>query len=165
MVPGRLPLIRTPEGRLDLFRINLADRLLPGWRREPQLREAWIDDLSRAAGLQRSDFVSRGAGAGLPADPGGHSAAAKSWTFISAILPITVVMRWGILTAVAYIFAPLSLAAINTDDLSLRYANSTWWDAAGTLRGPAARALQCRGNRPRENFVDSSRQGAAHVGD
>lgn len=48
-------------------------------------------------------------------------------TFISVVLPITVLMRWGIFAAVAYFFASLSLGAINTHDLSLWYANPTWF--------------------------------------
>ncbi|MEE3371213.1 MAG: serine/threonine-protein kinase [Planctomycetota bacterium] len=54
-----LLLVRTPGGKLDTFRINLGDRLLPMWKPAEKPQREWIDELFREAGLRRSDFVDR----------------------------------------------------------------------------------------------------------
>ena len=63
--PDSLLLVRTPAGKLDTFRINLADRVLPRWKSDSKSQGEWIAELFREAGLRRSDFVDRGDRTGL----------------------------------------------------------------------------------------------------
>ena len=46
-------------------------------------------------------------------------------TFISVVMPITILMRWGILAAVAYFFANLTLGAICSHNIALWYGSTT----------------------------------------
>ena len=54
-----LLLVRTPAGKLDTFRINLGDGLLPVWKRSEKPQREWVDDLLREAGLRPTDFVDK----------------------------------------------------------------------------------------------------------
>ncbi len=56
-VSDSLLLVRTPAGKLDTFRINLGDDLLPAWKPAEKPQRIWVDELFREAGLRKSDFV------------------------------------------------------------------------------------------------------------
>ena len=71
--PDSLLLVRTPAGKLDTFRINLGDRLLPGWKPAEQSQEQWAAELFRDAGLRRADFV------GGLTHPGGPTSPGQAW--------------------------------------------------------------------------------------
>ncbi len=49
----------------------------------------------------------------------------RATTFISVVMPITILMRWGILAAVAYFFANLTLGVICSHNIALWYGTTT----------------------------------------
>ena len=49
----------------------------------------------------------------------------RATTFISVVMPITILMRWGILAAVSYFFANLTLSVICSHNIALWYGTTT----------------------------------------